>query len=78
MNGITFRYLISLAIQNYLSLKLMDVMTAYLYGSLVSNMCMKVLDEISVPNVHTSHNIYCIKLAKSLYVLKQLRQMWYN
>jgi hypothetical protein len=28
MNGITFQYLISLAIQNYLSLQLMDVMIA--------------------------------------------------
>jgi hypothetical protein len=32
MNEITFRYLISLAVQKYLSLQLMDVVTAYLYG----------------------------------------------
>jgi hypothetical protein len=42
MNGITFRYLISLAIQNHLSLQLMDVMTAYLYGSLDLDIYMKV------------------------------------
>jgi hypothetical protein len=32
MNGITFWYLISLAIRNHLSLQLMDVVTSYLYG----------------------------------------------
>jgi hypothetical protein len=34
MNGITFRYLISLAIQNHLSLQLIDGMHTYVYGSL--------------------------------------------
>jgi hypothetical protein len=69
MNGITFRYLISLAIQNYLSLQLMDVVTAYLYGSLDSDIYMKVSDGIHVLNM------YCIKLVKSLYGLKQSRRM---
>jgi hypothetical protein len=50
INGITFRYLISLTIQNHLSLQLMDVVTAYLYGSLDSDIYMKVPDGISVPN----------------------------
>jgi hypothetical protein len=31
MSGITFRYLISLVVQNHLSMQLMDVVTAYLY-----------------------------------------------
>jgi hypothetical protein len=44
MNEITFQYLISLAIQNHLSLQLMDVMTAYLYGSLDLDIYMKVPD----------------------------------
>ena len=44
MSGITFRYLISLAVQNRLSMQLMDVVTAYLYGSLGSNIYMKVPD----------------------------------
>ena len=34
MSGITFRYLISLAVQMNLYIQLMDVVTAYLYGSL--------------------------------------------
>jgi hypothetical protein len=78
MNGITFRYLISLAIEKHLSLQLMDVVTAYLYGSLNSDIYMKVPDEISVPNTNANHNMYCVKLVKFLYGLKQLRRMWYN
>jgi len=34
MSGITFRYLIALAVQNHLSMQLMDAVTTYLYGSL--------------------------------------------
>jgi hypothetical protein len=78
MNGITFRYLISLAIQNHLYLQLMDVMTAYLYESLDSDIYMKVLDGITVLNMHANHNMYCVKLVESLYDLKQSGRMWYN
>jgi hypothetical protein len=35
MSGITFRYLIALEVQNHLSMQLMDVVTAYLYGHLI-------------------------------------------
>jgi hypothetical protein len=68
MNGITFRYLISLAIQKYL----------FLYGSLDSNIYMKVPDGISVPNTNANHNMYYVKYVKYLYSLKQLGRMWYN
>jgi hypothetical protein len=78
MNGITFRYLISLAIQNHLSLQLMYVVTAYLYGSLDLDIYMKVPDGIPILNVHAKHNMYCVKLVKSLYGLKQSGRMWYN
>jgi hypothetical protein len=78
MNVITFRYLISLATQKRLSLQLMDVMTAYLYGSLDSDIYMKVPDGISVPNANIGCNMYCVKLNKSLYGLKQSGRMWYN
>jgi hypothetical protein len=78
MNGITFQYLLSLAIQNHLSLQLMDVVTAYLYGSLDLDIYMKIPDEISVLNLHANRNMYCVKLAKSLYGLKQSGRIWYN
>jgi hypothetical protein len=56
----------------------MDAVTTYLYGSLDSNIYMKVLDGISVSNANVGRNIYCVKLIKSLYGLKQSRRMWYN
>jgi hypothetical protein len=56
----------------------MDVMIAYLYGSLDSNIYMKVPDKIFVPNTNVNHNMYCVKLVKSLYGLKQSGRMWYN
>jgi hypothetical protein len=56
----------------------MDIVTTYLYGSLDSDICMKVLDGIPVPNMHANCNMYCVKLVKSLYSLKQSGRMWYN
>jgi hypothetical protein len=56
----------------------MDVVIAYLYESLDSDIYMKVPDKISVPNTNANHNMYCVKLVKSLYGLKQSRRMWYN
>ena len=78
MSGITFQYLISLAVQNHLSMQLMDVVTAYLYGSLDSDIYMKVADGIQILNPNANHNMYCVKLQKSLYGLKQSGRMWYN
>jgi hypothetical protein len=78
MNGIIFRYLISLIIQNHLFLQLMDVVVAYLYELLDSDIYMKVPYEIYVPNINVNRDMYCVKLAKSLYDLKQPGRMWYN
>jgi hypothetical protein len=56
----------------------MDVVTAYLYGSLDSDIYMKVPDGIDIPNPKAKHNMYYVKLQKSLYGLKQSGRMWYN
>jgi hypothetical protein len=40
----------------------MEVVTTYLYGSLDSNIYMKVPDGIFVPNTNANHNMYCVKL----------------
>jgi hypothetical protein len=56
----------------------MDVVTVYLYGSLDSDIYMKVSDGLSVPNANVGCNMYCVKLNKSLYGLKQCGMMWYN
>ena len=58
ISGITFQYLISLAVQNCLSMQLMDVVTAYLYGSLDSNIYMKVPDGINIPNPKANRNMF--------------------
>jgi hypothetical protein len=79
MSGITFRYLISSAVQKHLSMQLMDVLTAYLYGSLDFDIYiyiyiyiyMKVPEGIPIPNPNVNCNMYCVKLKKSLYGLKQ-------
>jgi hypothetical protein len=56
----------------------MDVVTAYLYMSLDLDIYMKVPDEIFVSNTNANRNMYCVKLIKSLYGLKQSGRMWYN
>jgi hypothetical protein len=48
----------------------MDVMTSYLYGSLDSDIYMKVPDEISILNANVERNMYYVKFNKSLYDLK--------
>jgi hypothetical protein len=53
-------------------------MTAYLYGSLDSDIYMKVFNGIYVLNIQANRNMYCIKLVKLLYDLKQSGRMWYN
>jgi TRAP-type mannitol/chloroaromatic compound transport system permease large subunit len=42
MNAITFRFLISLVVTESLDMRLMDVVTAYLYGSLDNDIYMKI------------------------------------
>jgi hypothetical protein len=56
----------------------MDVMTTYLYGSLDLDIYIKVPNGISVLNMNANCNMYCVKLVKSLYPLKQSGRMWYN
>ena len=42
MDATTFRYLIYLAISEGLDMRLMDVVTTYLYGSIDTNVYMKI------------------------------------
>jgi hypothetical protein len=44
----------------------------------ISSKYMKVPDGIEIPNPNANHNIYCVKLQKSLHGLKQSGRMWYN
>jgi hypothetical protein len=55
----------------------MNVVAAYLYGSLDSDIYMKGPDGIFVSNTNANRNMYYVKLDKSLYGLKQSRRMWF-
>lgn len=80
MDAITFRYLISLVVHEKLDMHLMDVVTAYLYGSLDNEIYMKIPEGFKMPNAHNSKSreMFSIKLQRSLYGLKQSGRMWYN
>ena len=54
MDIITFRYLISLSVSKGLDMRLMDVITTYLYGMLENDIYMKVLEGFQLPQVNTS------------------------
>ncbi|KAK9922711.1 hypothetical protein M0R45_031161 [Rubus argutus] len=80
MDVITFRYLISLVVFEKLNMQLMDVVTAYLYGDLDTEIYMKVPEGLKLPESSSSRqrNTFSIKLRRSLYGLKQSGRMWYN
>ncbi|KAJ9547136.1 hypothetical protein OSB04_019679 [Centaurea solstitialis] len=80
VDATTFRYLISLVIQEGIDMRLMDVVTAYLYGSLDTDIYMKLPEGLKLPeSCKVSSREHCsIKLNKSLYGLKQSGRMWYN
>ncbi|CAL2237733.1 unnamed protein product [Prunus armeniaca] len=77
---ITLRFLISLVVTERLDMKLMDVVTAYLYGSLENDIYMKIPEGFKLleANDPKYHDMYSIKLQRSLYGLKQFGRMWYN
>ena len=72
MDGITFRYIISLATNINLDMQLMYVMTAYLYGSLNAHIYIKIPDGFKIPGIkeNENRNMHSIKLQRSLYGLK--------
>ena len=80
MNATTFRYLIYSVVSKGLDMWLMDVVTACLYGSIDTNVYIKILEGFKLPEVINSKpwSMYSIKLQRSLYGLKQYGGMWYN
>ena len=59
---------------------LVDVITAYLYGSIGSGIYMKILKGFKLPEAVSTkpRSMYSIKLQRSLYGLKQSERIWYN
>ena len=80
IDAITFRFLISLAISEELDMRLIDVITAYLYGSIDSDIHMKIPEGFKLPEAVSTkpRSMFAIKLQRSLYGLKQSGRMWYN
>ena len=61
-------------------MRLMDVVTAYLYESLDNDIYMKIPEGFKMPEALNSKpkERYSIKLQRSLYSLKQSGRIWYN
>jgi hypothetical protein len=66
VNAITLRFLISLTITKNIQIRLMKVVTAYLYGSLDDDIYMRVSEAFK----SKPRKMYYIKLKRFLYVLK--------
>jgi Reverse transcriptase (RNA-dependent DNA polymerase)/GAG-pre-integrase domain/Integrase core domain len=80
VDATTLRFLVGLTAANGIQMRLMDVVTAYLYGSLDSEIYMKVPEGIKLPKSLQSVNrdLCSIRLMRSLYGLKQSGRMWYK
>ena len=61
-------------------MRLMDVITAYLYGSIDNDIYMKIPEGFKLLEANNTkpNNMCPIKLQRSLYGLKQSRRIWYN
>ena len=86
MGTITYNFLISLVVPKGLDMRLMNVITTYLYGSMYNDIYMKISEGLKLPegfklletNSTNARSMYLIKLQRSLYGLKQSRRMRYN
>ena len=76
VDATTLRFLVSLTVSQSLHMRLMDVLTAYLYGSLDTEIYMKVPEGLNLPTKNVPREMFSIKLKKSLYGLKQSGRMW--
>ena len=61
-------------------MRLMDVITTYLYGSIDNDIYMKIPKGFKLPKENNTkpRNMCSIKVQRSLYELKQSGRMWYN
>ena len=63
-----------------LDMRLMDVVTTYLYKNLDKDIYMKILEGFFLPEakLNRHRDVYSVKPQWSLYDLKQSGRMWYN
>ena len=64
MDAITYNFLISLVVPKGLDMRLMNVITTYLYGSMYNDIYMKILEEFKLPEANCTkpRSMYLIKL----------------
>ena len=70
INTITFCFLISMTVSEKLEIRLMDVMMTYFYGSQDFDIHMKIPEGFKMHEAYILHNLFLIKLQRSLYRLK--------
>ena len=80
MDAITYNFLISLVVSERLDMRLMNVITVYLYRSMDNDIYMKIPEGFKLPETNCTKpcSMYSIKLQRSLYGLKHSGCMWYN
>ena len=66
-----------MACMERLETRLMDIVTAYLYRSLDSDIYMKIPEGLKLGDTKFCY-LYLVKLQQSIYDLKQSGRMWYN
>ncbi|KAJ9552242.1 hypothetical protein OSB04_016287 [Centaurea solstitialis] len=77
VDATTFRYLISLVIQEGIDMRLMDVVTAYLYGSLDTDIYMKLLEGLKLPeSCKIEHLKDGILVHQETYIEKVLKRFY--
>ena len=72
-----FRNLLSLVVDKKLEIRLMDVVTTYLYGNLDTDIYMRIFAGL-VEFQHSQRQPRCLKFERALYGLKQAGRMWYK
>lgn len=79
MDSTSFRYLLSLAVHLSLETRLLDVLTAYLYGDLEAKLYLKPPPGF-LPDVTTVKpgRYSGLRICKALYGLKQAGRAWYH
>ena len=58
IDTITFCFLISMTVSEKLEIRLIDVVTTYLYRLLDSNNYMKNFERLKMPKAYTTRNLY--------------------
>ena len=54
MDAITFHFLISLIVSEGLDIRLMDIITTYLYGSMDNDIYMRILEGFKLPEANNT------------------------